>query len=86
MRTLLEQPGRFQVSLLHGITGSGKTEVYLHAIAPLVAAGRQVLVLVPEINLTPQLEQTFRNRFPGSPLATLSDVLCDALGSGTYCC
>ena len=65
-------------TLLHGVTGSGKTEVYLRAAARALAAGRQVLVLVPEINLTPQLEARFAARFAGHRLATLHSGLTPA--------
>ena len=55
--------GQFAVSLLEGITGSGKTEVYLQAIEHIIANRQQVLVLVPEIGLTPQTVARFANRF-----------------------
>jgi primosomal protein N' (replication factor Y) len=64
--------------LLHGVTGSGKTEVYLHAAAEALTAGRQALVLVPEINLTPQLEARFAARFPGRVLVSLHSGLTPA--------
>ncbi len=67
---------RFEAFLLHGITGSGKTEVYLHAIADVVAAGRTAIVLVPEISLTPLLAARFRARF-GDDVAVLHSGLSD---------
>ncbi|MFZ5503787.1 MAG: primosomal protein N' [Pseudomonadota bacterium] len=63
--------------LLHGITGSGKTEVYVHLIHHILCANGQVLLLVPEINLTPQLEQYFRSRFPDTRLASLHSGLSE---------
>ncbi|MEB3179584.1 MAG: primosomal protein N' [Nostocaceae cyanobacterium] len=62
LETINQLHGYAQV-LLHGITGSGKTEVYLQAIAPLLQQGKSALVLVPEIGLTPQLTDRFRARF-----------------------
>jgi primosomal protein N' (replication factor Y) len=62
--------------VLHGITGSGKTEVYLRLIEQVLAAGRRALVLVPEIGLTPQLVGQFRARFD-TPLAVLHSGLTD---------
>ena len=63
--------------LLYGITGSGKTEVYLRAIAETIAAGLQALVLVPEINLTPQLAETFRRGLPGARIGSLHSGLAE---------
>jgi len=69
--------GSFKPFLLHGITGSGKTEVYLRLIARVVAGGQQALALVPEIGLTPQLEARFRHAFPGARIAVLHSALED---------
>jgi primosomal protein N' (replication factor Y) len=65
-------------ALLHGITGSGKTEVYLQAAEAALAAGGQALVLVPEINLTPQLEERFARRFAGRHIVSLHSGLTPA--------
>ncbi len=62
--------------LLHGVTGSGKTEVYLQAIAPILKQGKSALVLVPEIGLTPQLTDRFRARF-GSRVRVYHSALSD---------
>ena len=70
--------GRAKPVLLHGVTGSGKTEVYLRAAADALARGEQALVLVPEINLTPQLEARFAERFPGRVLVSLHSALTPA--------
>lgn len=68
----------FAAYLLHGVTGSGKTEVYLHLIERQLAAGRQTLLLVPEINLTPQLESRVRARFPEIEVVSLHSELAEA--------
>jgi primosomal protein N' (replication factor Y) len=68
--------GGFRSYLLHGVTGSGKTEVYLRLIAATLAAARQTLLLVPEIGLTPQLVARLRERF-GGELAILHSALTE---------
>ncbi len=65
-------------TLLHGVTGSGKTEVYLQSAAHALAAGRQALVLVPEINLTPQLIERFERRFASHRIVALHSGLTPA--------
>ncbi|MBW4546579.1 MAG: primosomal protein N' [Symplocastrum torsivum CPER-KK1] len=66
----------FAQVLLHGVTGSGKTEVYLQAIAPILEQGKSALVLVPEIGLTPQLTDRFRARF-GNKVNVYHSALSD---------
>jgi primosomal protein N' (replication factor Y) len=70
------QSPKFQPFLLHGVTGSGKTEVYLQAIEQVVRQGKEAIVLVPEISLTPQTIQRFRGRF--QYVAVLHSHLRDA--------
>jgi primosomal protein N' (replication factor Y) len=73
---------RNPVFLLHGVTGSGKTEVYLQALAHTLEKGRGGIVLVPEISLTPQTVERFKARFSTGPLRTLVAVLHSHLSAG----
>ncbi len=68
--------GRFGAFVLHGVTGSGKTEVYLRLAERVLERGQRVLVLVPEIGLTPQLVARFRDRFD-APLTVMHSALTD---------
>ncbi|MFC0268736.1 primosomal protein N' [Kushneria aurantia] len=76
LSALHEDLERFQASLLHGVTGSGKTEIYLQLIEAVLDRGRQALVLVPEIGLTPQTLARFRKRF-NAPVLALHSGLSD---------
>ena len=69
--------GSFSPWLLEGITGSGKTEIYFRLIEQAAKRGAQTLLMVPEINLTPQLEERFRGRFPDLRLVSLHSNLAD---------
>ncbi len=73
----------FQPFLLHGVTGSGKTEVYLRLIEAVIDRGRQALVLVPEIGLTPQLMERFRRQL-GDRVALLHSGLADGEREGVW--
>src|SRR2546430_1928650 len=77
--TINHQPSTF---LLHGVTGSGKTEIYLQAIARALQQGSGAIVLVPEISLTPQTVERFKARFCSGPLQTLVAVLHSHLSAG----
>ena len=81
LRTAL---GGYKSFLLHGVTGSGKTEIYLHLVAEVLARGAQALVLVPEIGLTPQLEERFRHAFPDQRIALMHSALEDTARTAAW--
>src|SRR5262249_22763789 len=74
--TVREALGHFGAFVLQGVTGSGKTEVYLRLVGRVLEQGRRALVLVPEIGLTPQLVGRFRDRFDAS-MTVLHSALTD---------
>ncbi|MCP5002750.1 MAG: primosomal protein N' [Planctomycetes bacterium] len=74
--------GKYRTVLLRGVTGSGKTEVYLRAIAETIALGRKAIVLVPEISLTPQTIERFKSRF--DKIAVLHSSLTEAQRSNEW--
>jgi primosomal protein N' (replication factor Y) (superfamily II helicase) len=74
--------GKESTFLLHGVTGSGKTEIYLQAIAHALRHGQGAIVLVPEISLTPQTVERFKSRFCSGPLKTMVAVLHSHLSAG----
>lgn len=84
VEALRAELGRFNPFLLHGVTGSGKTEIYLHLIAEVLRRGGQALVLVPEIGLTPQLEARFRNTFPDAVVSLLHSGLDDSTRTSSW--
>jgi primosomal protein N' (replication factor Y) (superfamily II helicase) len=83
-RVVQRVAGGFNAFLLHGVTGSGKTEVYLHLAAKALERGMQALILVPEISLTPQLEARFREAFPDARLALMHSGLEDVARTGAW--
>ena len=75
--TAINQSKGFNTFLLEGVTGSGKTEVYLQCLEEVLKRGEQALVLVPEIGLTPQTVNRFRRRFPDTPIMLWHSALTD---------
>ena len=84
LRAVLEEARPGDEVLLHGVTGSGKTEVYLRAAEAVLAAGRSVLVLVPEIGLTGQTVERVRRRFAGRRVAVLHSGLSTGERQAAY--
>ncbi|MFN3985881.1 MAG: primosomal protein N' [Rhodocyclaceae bacterium] len=81
LEALIDAGDAFASWLLHGVTGSGKTEVYLRFAEHVLAQGRQVLMLVPEIALTPQLEARVADRFPAAQVVSLHSGLSEGARS-----
>lgn len=71
---LRQHASRYHADLLHGITGSGKTEIYLHRVRDVLARGGQALILIPEIGLTEQLVKRFEERFGNAVAVVHSDL------------
>jgi primosomal protein N' (replication factor Y) (superfamily II helicase) len=82
--TVAASLGRFQAFLLHGVTGSGKTEVALECARAAIEAGKQALMLVPEINLTPQWVERIQSRLPDTTIAVLHSRLSDGERYAAY--
>jgi len=82
--TVAESFGRYGAFLLHGVTGSGKTEVYLRLIERILGQGRQSLMLVPEIALTPQLEERVAKRFPKARIVSAHSGMAPAARSRAF--
>lgn len=78
------ETGGYQTFMLHGVTGSGKTEIYLHAVKKTLSKGKRCLILVPEISLTPQLVNRFRSRF-GDQIAVLHSGMDDGERFDEWC-
>lgn len=74
--TIINSLGNSSINLIHGITGSGKTEVYMHLISEVIAQGKSAIMLVPEISLTTQIVERFYNRF-GDDVAIFHSSLSD---------
>ena len=72
---IISRQGYYSVSLLHGVTGSGKTHVYLELIKKIITLGKQAILLVPEINLTPQIEKILRQYFSLEIIGTIHSKL-----------
>ena len=79
----LMNSGKHRTALLHGVTGSGKTGVYLHLISECISQGKTAVLLVPEISLTPQMIEVFASRFPGN-VAILHSGLSDGARSDEW--